>query len=60
MTGLAVLVALLLLGIIALVWQALRMVTSMAERERQAQLNLSKPDPQTPPKTGLTKGEYEL
>ena len=60
MTGLAVLVALLLLGIIALVWQALRMVTSMAERERQAQSNLSKPDPQTPPKTGLAKGEYEL
>ena len=36
------------------------MVTSMAERERQTQLNLSKPVQQTPPKTGLAKGEYEL
>jgi len=36
------------------------MVTSMAERERQAQLNLSKPGQRTPPETGLTKGEHEL
>jgi len=60
MTGLAVLVALFLLGVVVLVWQALRMVTAMAERERQAQLNLSKPDQQVLPKTGLAKGKYEL
>ena len=60
MTGLAVLVVLFLLGVVALVWQAFRMVSSMAERERQTQLNLSKPDQQTPPQTGLAKGEYEL